>query len=124
MAHVYGPWATAMASAQLSSFWRRRMSALPTLATTHARRGRGLGLVGWVLLGVPLALPQARDPAQTTPDKTVPPLPRVPSPMPPPAGEPVEKLAVRMAMHKAYALADNEVIKFIRAPFPPERDIW
>jgi hypothetical protein len=107
-----------MATAPLSSFWRRRLHALPALAATPARRGRWLGAAGLVLLAVPLALP--RQPETTAP-KAGAPLYRPPRP---PADEPAEKRAARAVLHTAYALADGERLKLVVPPFPPERATW
>jgi hypothetical protein len=116
MSDIFGRWATAMASAPLSSFWRRRLHALPNLAAAPAGRGRLLSAVALVLLGAPLPLPQPPDTASANAE---PPLFR---PLRLPANEPAEKRDVRAALHKAYTLADGERLKLVMPPFPPERE--
>jgi hypothetical protein len=121
MSDTYGLWATAIASAPLSSFWRQRMSALPTLVVTPARSGRWLGPVGLVLLGLPLALSQQPDPARRSAEA---PVPRVGMPKAPPADEPAEKRAIRAALHSAYNLPDGTDLRLIEPASSNERANW
>ncbi len=60
MDHSYGPWATAMHSgsnAQLSTFWRRRLSRLPTVSESNVSLSRPaialLGLLAVAIFAVP-----------------------------------------------------------------------
>jgi hypothetical protein len=108
MRNTFGPWATAMASAPLSGFWRRRMSRLATLHGMNRKPRRMTALLGIVLLAMPTAFPAA--PAAD--------LPPAESPRQGAGRAPDEKLTAREALERRYALAGNEIFKCFKPPAP------
>ncbi len=142
MSGGFGPWATAITPSSrspLDAFWRRRMAMLTTIQHISLRPGRGqrarLALVAGLLLALPTAsvvstLPAAGPAAPQEPGRP---------PQPPGAGgAPPEDRGggspgvpggpadwqVFLELKKAYALADGQLLRAVKPPFPAVRAVW
>ncbi len=136
MTNSFGPWATAVvpgSRSPLDAFWRRRMAMLATIQQASIRPSRGqrarLALLAGLLLALPTAdavgtLPAAGPAAPQDPQP-----PGVPGALAtggPQRGDDTAPPAwqVFQDLGKAYALADGELVRAIRPPFPPVRAVW